>query len=58
MNERMTGRNDTRCIGFFSDFHSPKEDGGVWNPNEEYTGWQGRLARSENGVWELLTWGC
>ena len=50
MNERMTGRNDTRCIGFFSDFHSPKEDGGVWNPNEEYTGWQGRRAERKVSV--------
>lgn len=47
----------TQCIMFKSDFHSPKNGGGAWNADAEYTGWQWWLARSEDGNWELLTWG-
>ena len=47
----------TQCIQFVSEFHSPKNGGGAWNPDEEYTGWQWNLARAEGGRWYLLTWG-
>ena len=47
----------TQCIQFVSEFHSPKNGGGAWNPDEEYTGWQWNLARVEGGKWYLLTWG-
>ena len=46
-----------QCIMFTSDFHSPKNGGGAWNPDEEYTGWQWWLARSNGGKWKLMTWG-
>ena len=41
----------------FSDFHSPVEAGGAWEPDTEYTDWQWWLARSDGGKWKLLTWG-
>ncbi len=47
----------TRCIMFKSDFHSPKNGGGAWNADQEYTDWQWWLARSEGGEWKLMTWG-
>ena len=49
--------NFTQCIMFKSDFHSPKNGGGAWNADEEYTDWQWWLARVEGGNWNLLTWG-
>lgn len=51
------GETFTQCIEFTSDFHSPKNGGGAWNPDQEYTGWQWWLARTEDGPWQLMTWG-
>lgn len=45
-----------KCISFDSSFRSPKNGGGAWNANEEYT-WSWWLARSEGGTWKLMTWG-
>lgn len=47
----------TQCIMFKSDFRSPKNGGGAWNPDSEYTDWQWWLARSDGGQWKLMTWG-
>ncbi len=47
----------SQCILFKSDFHSPKNGGGAWNADQEYTDWQWWLARSEGGSWKLMTWG-
>lgn len=47
----------TQCIGFVSDFHSPKAGGGAWNADSEYTNWQWWLARTDNGEWNLMTCG-
>lgn len=47
----------TQCIMFKSSFHSPKEGGGGFNADEEYTNWQWWLARSDSGQWKLMTWG-
>ena len=46
----------TQCIMFESSFRSPKNGGGAWEPDTEYT-WQWWLARSEGGEWKLMTWG-
>lgn len=47
----------TQCIMFESDFRSPKNGGGAWNADTEYTDWEWWLARSEGGEWKLMTWG-
>ena len=47
----------TQVIMFKSSFHSPKKGGGAWEADEEYTGWQWWLARSEGGTWKIMTWG-
>ena len=61
MNELETANDNKetfdQCIMFTSDFHSPKNGGGAWNPDEEYTGWQWWLARSNGGKWKVMTWG-
>lgn len=45
------------CIVFRMRFRSPIFGGGAWNPNFEYN-WSWYLARTQNGEWELLTWGA
>ena len=48
----------TQVIEFLSDFHSPVEDGpNAWERDTEYTDYQWWLARTEEGGWQLLTWG-
>lgn len=47
----------TQCIMFTGSFHTPKYNTGAWNPDEEYTGWEWWLARSESGQWKLMTSG-
>lgn len=56
-NELESEAGFDECIVFESDFHSPVDGGGAWNPDEDYTGWKWFLARREGGPWSLLTWG-
>ena len=44
-------------IEFLSDYHSPVDAVGAWEPDTEYTDWQWWLARTEGGEWELMTCG-
>jgi len=44
-------------IEFLSDYHSPVDAVGAWEPDTEYTDWQWWLARTEGGEWELMTSG-
>lgn len=46
----------TQCIMFESSFRSPKNGGGAWEADEEYT-WSWWLARTDGGSWKLMTWG-
>lgn len=57
LNSLGDGHDFTECMEFVSEFHSPAEGGGAWEPDEEYTGWQWWLGRSEGGSWELVSWG-
>lgn len=48
----------TQCVVFESSFEtagSAESDG--FNSNSRYDGWQWYLARTDNGEWEMLTWG-
>ena len=47
----------TECSEFISEFHSPLEQIGAWEPDTEYTGWQWWLGAEADGDWELVTWG-
>ena len=57
MNELDEGKNYTQVCEFLSDFHTPADAGGAWEPDMEYTDWQWWLARTEDGGWQLLTCG-
>ena len=46
----------TQCIVFDSVFRSPRNGGGAWMANAEYT-WTWYLARGTTGNWVLLTYG-
>lgn len=47
----------TQCIMFESDFHTSKSAPGNWNADTDYDDYQWWLARTDNGEWELLSWG-
>lgn len=57
LNSMNEGQNYTQCIEFLSDFHSPVENAGAWEPDTEYTDYQWWLARTDSGEWELLSYG-
>ncbi len=57
MNELNPDGGYTQVAEFLSDFRSPAEETGAWEADREYTDWQWWLARTENGGWEILTWG-
>ena len=57
LNSLAGGETFTECIAFLSDFHSPKEAVGAWNPDSEYTDYQWSLAGPEDGDWQLISWG-
>lgn len=50
--------NYTECIEFVSEFHSPVEGGGAWEPDQEYVDWNWWLARTDaDSDWVLVNWG-
>ena len=51
------GQYYIQCAEFLMDFRSPVEGGDAWSPDTEYTDYQWWLARTENGGWDILTWG-
>ena len=57
MNELNEDGSYTQVAAFLMDFHSPVKGGGAWEADKEYTDYQFWLARSEDGAWELLSWG-
>ena len=42
---------------FLTDFHSPVEAYGAWEEDREYTDYQWWLGRTEDGGWDLFSWG-
>ena len=57
LNDISDGQEYTQCIEFLTDFHSPVEGGGAWNPDKEYADYQWWLARAEDGGWDVVSWG-
>ncbi|MBD3878182.1 MAG: hypothetical protein SR1Q5_00640 [Quinella sp. 1Q5] len=49
----------TACMVFYSDFHSPPDDGTIsaWNHDSDYKNWSWYFGRYVDGTWKLLTWG-
>lgn len=51
-------RNYVRCAVFKSSFLTGKSlESGGFNPNSRYDDWMWYLAKTDDGEWELLTWG-
>ena len=58
LNSLVEGSEFTQATEFLMNFHSPVEDGPYsWEPDTEYTDYQWWLARTENGDWEIVSWG-
>ena len=57
MNELREDQEYTECIKFLSDFHTPAENSGAFEPDHEYTDYEWYLARSEGSSWEVLSYG-
>ena len=57
MNDLDEGANYTQVVELLTDFHSPVEGGGAWEPDTEMEDYQWWLARSEGEGWQLLTFG-
>lgn len=59
MNDLDEGKGYVKVAEFLSDFHSPvdPEQNTAFETDMEYTDWQWWLARTEDGGWQLLTWG-
>ena len=47
----------THAVEFLTDFHSPVEAEGAWEPDHEYKDYQWWLGRTDDGGWEVVTWG-
>ena len=47
----------THAAEFLTDFHSPVEASGAWNPDQEYKDYQWWLGLTEDGTWEVVDWG-
>lgn len=47
----------THAAEFLTDFHSPVEASGAWNPDQEYKEYQWWLGLTEDGTWEVVDWG-
>ncbi len=48
------------CMVFYSDFHSPQDDGelSAWKYDTDYKNWSWYFGLYEpNGTWQLMTWG-
>lgn len=48
----------SHVMKFLMDFHSPKKGGdSTFDPDREYTDYEWYLARTDDGDWEIITWG-
>lgn len=53
----LSDKNFTHCVVFESSFRTSSSSGsGGFNPNSCYE-WEWWLAKTDDGEWELLTWG-
>ena len=57
LNDHEDGGSYTQVAEFLSDFHSPVQAAGAWEPDEEYKDYQWWLARTDGGDWEIVDYG-
>ncbi|MBR4461548.1 MAG: M15 family metallopeptidase [Erysipelotrichaceae bacterium] len=53
----LEGKNFSRIIEVFSDFHTPKEGYGTLEPDKDYQDYQWWLACGEDGDWDIVSFG-
>lgn len=47
-----------QAIVFITDFHTPADAGGAWEPDADYKDYTWHLGRTgDNGEWNLMSWG-
>ena len=57
MNELDPGNDYVQVVEFLSEFHTPRSGSSAFEPDTDYIDYQWWLARTEDGGWQLLTWG-
>ena len=58
MNELAPDANYTQVVKFLMDFHTPEDVGEMtFNADADYVDYQWWLARTDDGGWEIVTWG-
>ncbi len=58
MNEINPDGKFTKVVEFLMDFHTPKDIGDLtFNPDSDYTDYQWWLARTDDGGWEIVSFG-
>ena len=55
-NERKPDEQLTALIAFDASFHSPKEGGGTWTADKEYT-WTWYVGKTADGTWKIIGYG-
>ena len=47
-----------QAIAFVTDFHTPEDAKGAWEPDADYVGYSWHLGRTgADGAWQLMSWG-
>ena len=57
LNSISEGTQYVKAAEFLTDFHTAKEDSGVFNPDQDYTGYSWWLGCDEEGSWEIVSYG-
>ena len=57
LNSSSENAEFTHVAEFLADFHSPVEESGAWEPDQEYKDYQWWLGLTEDGSWEVVDWG-
>ena len=57
LNSSSENAEFTQVAEFLADFHSPVEESGAWEPDQEYKDYQWWLGLTEDGSWEVVDWG-
>ena len=57
LNSLDEGANYVQVAEFLTDYHSPVEGGGAWEPDTEMTDYQWWLARAKDEGWQLVSFG-
>ena len=57
LNSFDEGANYTQVAEFLTDYHTPVEGGGAWQPDTEMTDYQWWLARADGEGWQVVSFG-